>query len=147
MPYGYRNPNQDSRPYLSREPARVQDHPAEVHWHQSCTRSFSHLGSSTPHTRGYRAADLPERQACKDAGRPGRGPRAPAAPSHSHTWAAAHLTLEVTGQQTYLGGKPARMLDDPAEVHWHQLHTLILTLGQQHTAHQWLQSSSIIYSS
>ncbi len=102
--------------------------PAEVHWHQLHPLILT-LGSGMPHTRGYRAADLPERQACKDAGRPGRGPLAPAAPAHSHTWAAARRTIEATGQQINLSGQPAGVLDHPAEVHWHQLHPLILTLG------------------
>ncbi len=63
-----------------------------------------------------RAADLPEQRACKGAGPPGRDQLAPAAPTHSHTWAAASRTLEAKGQQTYLSGEPARVLDHLAEV-------------------------------
>ncbi len=119
--------------YLSGEPAGVLDDPAEVHWHQLHPLILTLGQQHATHWR-YRAADLPERRACRGAGRPGRGPLAPAAPVHSHTWATARRTLEATEQQTYLSGEPARVMDDPEEVHWHQLHPLILTLGQQQAA-------------
>jgi hypothetical protein len=126
----------EQQTYLSWEPAGVMDHLAKVHWHQLHPLILT-LGQqhAVLYTRGYKAADQPGRRACKGAGPPGRGPLAPAAPADSHTWAAARSTLEATGQQTYLRCEHARVLDHLAEVHWHRLHLLILTFGQQHATH------------
>jgi hypothetical protein len=39
----------------------------------------------------------------------------------------------------YLSGQPAGVLDHSAEVHRDQLHSFVLTLGQQHSTHKWLK--------